>query len=230
MADESQEENIVSLKVEEEKKEEAPVQETKNEGVPVKPKEEKASGGDVGGGFIKRPLFWQLTSVLLLILFFVSLLSGFGGGPSGAAVQDIGSGDVKEKVQDYVDTVLQGRFPATLGDVVEEAGLYKIEVSIEGQTIESYVTKDGRLFFPNVVDLELFEELGVVPSITGPPGEVVVPAEVIIGDETDIVEDIEVIFEEESDSSDEVDSAEENDAEDVENDVEPEEGNGEESE
>ncbi len=139
--------------------------------VPLKVEKKEEEGGKeevYDLSFLKKPFFWQLTSVILLILLVISLFSAFSS-PTGAVVNDIGGDDAKEKVQDYVDAVLQDRFSAALGDAVEEGGLYRIDVYIQGQTIQSYITKDGKLFFPNVIDLDRFKALAnagvVVPTI-----------------------------------------------------------------
>ncbi len=49
------------------------------------------------------------------------------------------------------------------GDVAEENGLYKFEVSLNGQEFFSYVTKDGKLFFPEGIDLTA--EAGVTDQL-----------------------------------------------------------------
>jgi len=104
--------------------------------------------------FLKNIIFWQITSVLFLILFIVSLFVTFSKG------NDIQKNEAKEKVQDYVNTILRGQAAkAVLGDIEEEKGLYKLKITIQGQTISTYITKDGSLFFPNVVDLNKFKDL-----------------------------------------------------------------------
>jgi len=56
---------------------------------------------------------------------------------------------------DYINTnLLQGQGNATLGTVSREGGLIKFQVSISGQTFDSYVTKDGKLFFPQAFKLK----------------------------------------------------------------------------
>lgn len=42
----------------------------------------------------------------------------------------------------------------SVSEIVEESGLYKLTVSLQGQDITSYMTKDGKKFFPSVVDVE----------------------------------------------------------------------------
>src|SRR3989344_1073236 len=43
---------------------------------------------------------------------------------------------------------------ATIKNIVEENGLYKISVSIGSQEIISYLSKDGKSFFPQVINME----------------------------------------------------------------------------
>ncbi len=127
---------------------------------PVHIEEKKESKEDtIELNFIKKPFFWQITSVVLLILFVISLFAAFGS-PTAFAVKDVGGSAAKERVQNYVETVLAGRAVAVLGEVNEVAGLYEIDLTIQGQTIESYVTKDGVLFFPTSIDLDEFERFG----------------------------------------------------------------------
>ena len=54
-----------------------------------------------------------------------------------------------EKTIDFINQVaLEGRATASLVDVAEESGLYKIRLKIEEEEYESYVTRDGKILFP----------------------------------------------------------------------------------
>ena len=57
---------------------------------------------------------------------------------------------------DYINqNMLAGGVTASLLDVVEESGLYKIHIQIEDEEYDSYVSKDGRFLFPqNWIDLK----------------------------------------------------------------------------
>jgi len=65
----------------------------------------------------------------------------------------------KEEVVDlamkYInETLLQSQAEAKRsGDIEEEGGLYKFQIEIEGQKFFTYVTKDGKLFFPQAFNL-----------------------------------------------------------------------------
>lgn len=62
---------------------------------------------------------------------------------------------VAESVLVYINkNILKGEAKAELnGEITEEQGLYKFEIKIGPEKIFSYVTKDGKLFFPQAFDL-----------------------------------------------------------------------------
>ncbi|MFH1591760.1 MAG: hypothetical protein ABIB47_00120 [Candidatus Woesearchaeota archaeon] len=104
--------------------------------------------------FFKKIQFWQITSILFIVLFVISLFFVSGSGES------ISQTEAKNRVQDYVDTVISGRAVAIIGDINEEKGLYKVGLNIQGQDIDSYITKDGEVFFPTGVVLDtIFDSL-----------------------------------------------------------------------
>jgi len=56
---------------------------------------------------------------------------------------------VVQKAIDYINkNLLQPGTTASLVSVVEESGVYKFKISIGGQEYPSYITKDGRLLWP----------------------------------------------------------------------------------
>ena len=81
------------------------------------------------------------------------------------------SGEVlsKEEVAgnalEYVNkNILRGVVAATLGELAEENGLYKMEIIVQDQKINFYATKDGVLFFPEGINLK---EAALVVEQTG---------------------------------------------------------------
>lgn len=57
--------------------------------------------------------------------------------------------DAVERAMNFINQVaLKGQTTASLLEVNEESGLYKIHIEIEGEEYGSYVTKDGKLLFP----------------------------------------------------------------------------------
>ncbi len=89
--------------------------------------------------------------VLLVILAFVSGMVAIGG---TVATPALSKEAAASKAIDYINTnLLQGQTTATLTSVSESDGLYQISLSISGRTYPSYITKDGKLLFPTVVDM-----------------------------------------------------------------------------
>ena len=55
---------------------------------------------------------------------------------------------------DYINSnLLKDGKTATLTGSSEESGVIKISISIDGQSFDSYITKDGKLLFPDVVKI-----------------------------------------------------------------------------
>lgn len=64
----------------------------------------------------------------------------------------LSSQKVAERALDYINkTVLKGKTVASLIDIVEENGLYKIKFDIEEQEITTYISRDGELLFPEAI-------------------------------------------------------------------------------
>lgn len=87
----------------------------------------------------------------------------------GTESQEIlSSQQVGEKAINYInENILQGQATASLKEIVEENGLYKIIIKIGDQEFPSYVSPDGKLLFPEAIDLE--EKLVAQPEV--PPEE-----------------------------------------------------------
>lgn len=67
---------------------------------------------------------------------------------------------VKAKVENFVNNYLiDSNTPdsekATVSDIVETYGLYKMKINLgANQTVDSYLSKDGKLFFPQALDVD----------------------------------------------------------------------------
>jgi hypothetical protein len=64
--------------------------------------------------------------------------------------------EAKVKANDFIaNNLVQPGTEISIKEVVEDAGLYKVVVNLpDGQEIDSYITKDGKKFFPQVMDIE----------------------------------------------------------------------------
>ena len=64
----------------------------------------------------------------------------------------------KAKAEEFVNkSLLQGQTTASILQVVPESGLYKIDLSVNGQKFSSYMTRDGKKFFMSAMDIESVE-------------------------------------------------------------------------
>lgn len=100
-------------------------------------------------------------NLLLVVTAVVFLLIGYGIGAVFSGNGLIGGGvlskeDAKTEAQDFVNQYLMGESQeeAQVSDFSEEEGLYKMSFDVAGQSIDSYMTKDGKTFFPQAIDME----------------------------------------------------------------------------
>ncbi len=73
-------------------------------------------------------------------------------------------GDSNEKIAqkaiDYINNKGLSSSPASLVSVSSESGLVKMKIKIGGNEFDSYVSKDGKYLFPQVIDMNPPEEEG----------------------------------------------------------------------
>jgi len=64
--------------------------------------------------------------------------------------------EAKAKAKEFItNNLVQPGTEISIKEVVEEGGLYKVVVNLpNGQEIDSYITKDGKKFFPQVMDID----------------------------------------------------------------------------
>ncbi|NJP03992.1 hypothetical protein HC823_01895 [Candidatus Gracilibacteria bacterium] len=93
---------------------------------------------------------------LFLALPVLALLAGatlFSGCelPEGMSEEQ-----AKQVASDFINgTLMQGQGAKAEVKSIEEAGeMYKLKVSVNGQEVDSYISADGKMFFPQVLDIE----------------------------------------------------------------------------
>ncbi len=60
----------------------------------------------------------------------------------------------RENIMKFInEDILMGRATASLLNLIEENGVYKITVELEGEEIDAYVSLDNKLFFPEAFDM-----------------------------------------------------------------------------
>ena len=100
-------------------------------------------------GFFKDASTWKAITGIAVILLLLSIFTqGFNFSDSQKGME-LSLSEAEQKTVDYVNNqLLSPPFVAEVSSSVEEDGLYKVTLSIAGETVDSYLTKDGKLFFP----------------------------------------------------------------------------------
>ncbi|OHA61936.1 MAG: hypothetical protein A2117_01125 [Candidatus Wildermuthbacteria bacterium GWA2_46_15] len=105
----------------------------------------------------------KLNSYLIIALAFVVagviLLAGqIKNGRLVLPTITVGSSSQKlaEKAIDYINkNLVQPGVTATIVKISDVGNVYKLDMKVAGQNAESYVTKDGKFFFPEGFDMSV---------------------------------------------------------------------------
>lgn len=102
----------------------------------------------------ESPYSKSASIILVLILIVIGLVSFY---PS--TKKSIGKEKATEIAENFINEYLmETGSKASIIKVVDEYGLYKMEVDINRGTVESYLSKDGKLFFPQALDIVKINE------------------------------------------------------------------------
>ncbi len=104
----------------------------------------------------KMSYTWQIISAVLLIVLIITFFKCSGTEEVEGVMTTEEAG---QEVMTFINgNLMQPGTEATLDSIAEESGLYKLEISAQDQKITSYVTKDGKVFFPQAMELDEVEE------------------------------------------------------------------------
>ncbi|MBS3174258.1 hypothetical protein J4440_00080 [Candidatus Woesearchaeota archaeon] len=99
---------------------------------------------------------WQIASLVLTLLLIGSL---FIENISILKTDTLDEKEIADKTIEYLNkNILQRETTVAIKSIEESNGLYNLKLSIDGRDIDSYVTKNGRLLFPQVIDLTTIPE------------------------------------------------------------------------
>ena len=114
---------------------------------------------------------WMVSTIVLGIIALILLIIVFrGGGVTGNVISEK---DIGEQAVNFIDTqLLQGQSTSTLKSVVEESGIYKVIVSINGKDAPVYFTKDGKFISAGS------ELISITGNVVNPNANTQTPAEV----------------------------------------------------
>jgi len=104
---------------------------------------------------------WIVTAILAVVIIVVSVIlatkGSFSVGNHSLSMNNfkvMSAKEAQDKVTKYInEDLLQGQAVATVSDFKLEKGTYKMKVTFNGKEIESYLSLDGTLFFPEVYDM-----------------------------------------------------------------------------
>jgi len=90
-----------------------------------------------------RERFTRVTLPILLVIA-LALIGFFSFRP---ATQDLTPEAAKAKAEQFINSFLMSSGnKATIKDITTEYGLYKLKIDIVSDVVDSYLTKDGKLF------------------------------------------------------------------------------------
>lgn len=95
-------------------------------------------------------------TLIIIVLAIISLaLIGYMAFTSLSS-KNISASEAKEVAQKFIsESLLQPGITVTFGEVVEENSLYKLPVTFpDGNKVDTYISKDGQLFFPEGMNIE----------------------------------------------------------------------------
>ena len=100
---------------------------------------------------IKSIVIGALSLVVLGLLYI-----NYGASPGTITSQQAG-----ESALAYINSNLLGGAATAeiVGDIVDEGGVYKMELKVQDQQFPTYMTKDGKILFPQGIDMEEVEEV-----------------------------------------------------------------------
>jgi glutaredoxin len=103
--------------------------------------------------------------VLPIILVIILALIGFTT-LRKPTTKNLSADEAKNTAETFVNQFLMsGGSKATIKGITEEYGMYKLQIDITSDVVESYITKDGKLFFPQALNIA---EMGAQANSTAP--------------------------------------------------------------
>ncbi|UCG95018.1 MAG: hypothetical protein JSV92_03145 [archaeon] len=107
---------------------------------------------------------WRHVSIGFVVLTVILVAVILSGCPSGNVTGAVTADAAAERVTTFIkeNLVAEGT-EVTVNEINEENSLYRLSIEVTSggmsQEVESYITKDGVLFFPQAIDLNEVEEL-----------------------------------------------------------------------
>ena len=96
--------------------------------------------------------------VIMGIFIYLGYQSRSDIDSTGTMGNVISKEEAKEIALNFVNNqMLQGQVLANITDVEEERGVYKLKLVVSGNPFDSYMTKDGKIFFTEGILIDEFD-------------------------------------------------------------------------
>ncbi len=107
----------------------------------------------------KKIIFISISAVVLILLG--TLISRLSPNPNA-----LGMEEAKVKAESFInESLMMPGTKAHVTEITKEYGLYKIKVDVGSEEIiESYISQDGELFFPQSINIKEYEDLNSDPA------------------------------------------------------------------
>jgi len=101
----------------------------------------------------KNTALLAIAVVGIIVIGVLVFANNSGGNFSFFGIFGSSSEKIAQKAVDYINNNGLSSTPASLVSFSEESGLIKIKIKIGPNEFDSYVTKDGKLLFPQVINM-----------------------------------------------------------------------------
>jgi len=118
-------------------------------------------------GLFKEVSTWKAITGIAVILLVLSLFTqGFNFSPEEVdKTNPLSLSDAEFKALTFVnENLLQAPFVASVEKSEELKNVFKVTLSLAGQEVDSFITKDGQFFFPQGFDTELLPDTSDNPT------------------------------------------------------------------
>ena len=107
---------------------------------------------------ISSQKMWIGATIVVVVLIIIFGSKG-GWKDKFSGSKTLTADEAKTTALDFIDGNLVAPGTAVeVKEVVDENGLYKLNLDVSGQEITAYITKDGKTFFPQAMDIEDIEK------------------------------------------------------------------------
>lgn len=133
------------------------------------------------------------TFIIIILIGLVLVLGGLRLMP-GDSSSEFSLAEAEAKSLEFINNVLlAGDSTASITEISEERGLFRVELEIEGYPYTSYITKDLSLFFTEGLDIAEYTQLAQgAEGDSAVVEETVVPEE--IGDFLDCLQEAQLVI------------------------------------